>query len=316
MSRKARRKARHHATTKANTAAVDRSTAMGLAQLATSCDSLAEYAAALRHLSDSLRGRGLPCGRGTWRYYLDRAAASLEAGQIPGDVFKRGGNRKLPFYAWSTLPIVTCPGAGDCVEWCYSLKAWRYPSAFLRQAFNTLRLRFDKRSIIEAVRDLPHGTTCRLYVDGDFDSAETVLFWANLMRQRPDVQFYGYSKSWELLERHGASLPGNYALNLSSGSRYAHDGPVAQSLEAMPFVRGWFIAVPIEGKHARGFARYKSRGYHEAVRKAAAAAGLVGAVSCPGDCGPCGAGHHLCGRNGGHDGSGKVFHGPIVIGVH
>src|SRR5262249_38268511 len=43
-------------------------------------------------------------------------------------VFSKG-NAKLPFWAFSALPIVTCPGAGECARWCYSLTSWRTPGA-------------------------------------------------------------------------------------------------------------------------------------------------------------------------------------------
>lgn len=291
-----------------NASAVSRSVAMRLARLATTCESLEAYGRELRKLERSLQLRGFPAGKGTWRFYLRRQAALYVAGKTPGQPFKAGGNRKLPFYAWSTLPIVTCPGAGDCVDWCYSLKAWRYPAAFLRQAANTLRLRFGKREIINAARDLPHGTTVRLYVDGDFDSEATALFWANVMRQRPDVQWYGYSKSLHILAAVGARFPGNYTLNLSSGSRFSRESAEYAAVRAMPFTRGEFLAVPIAGKHPRGFKRYQSRAYHAAVRESARETGLAGAFSCPGDCGPCGNGRHMCGR--------VEFHNPIVIGIH
>lgn len=64
------------------------------------------------------------------------------------------GNSKLPFVAYSELPMATCPGAGTCrvpmdsatrdrmrsrgQAWCYSFKAFRYPRAWARMAFNTL----------------------------------------------------------------------------------------------------------------------------------------------------------------------------------
>lgn len=56
------------------------------------------------------------------------------------------GNGKLPFWAYSELPMATCGGAGPCGKfpnskspgWCYSFKAWRYPDAFARQFLNTL----------------------------------------------------------------------------------------------------------------------------------------------------------------------------------
>ena len=48
------------------------------------------------------------------------------------------GNGKLPFYSFSSLPGVTCPGAGDCLKFCYSFRSWRYPAAFFRQIQNTI----------------------------------------------------------------------------------------------------------------------------------------------------------------------------------
>ena len=291
-----------------NEAAVSRAQAMALARFAVECESLEAFGHRLLAESARLKAAGFPAKRGSWRYYLERQAAVYLSGQIPGEVFKRGGNRKLPFFAWSTLPIVTCPGAGDCVDWCYSLKAWRYPVAFLRQAANTLRLRFAKRSIIEAAKNLPESTTVRLYVDGDFDSEGTALFWANIMGQRPDIAFYGYSKSLHILAAVGHRFPANYALNLSSGSMFARESAEYRAVSAMPFTRGEFLAIPIAGKHPRGFARYQSPEYHRAVREAAKAAGLVGAFSCPGECGACGHGRHMCGR--------VEFHNPIVIGIH
>lgn len=74
---------------------------------------------------------------------LARAFLALGKGKIapkwrtPFKVFKLKGNTKLPFATFSTLPIVTCPGAGECADWCYSFTAWRYPAAFARQLQNT-----------------------------------------------------------------------------------------------------------------------------------------------------------------------------------
>ena len=45
-------------------------------------------------------------------------------GKLPYNVFKVG-NSKLPFLNFSTLPGSTCPGAGECLNYCYSFKSWR-----------------------------------------------------------------------------------------------------------------------------------------------------------------------------------------------
>lgn len=75
-------------------------------------------------------------------------------------VLKADGNSKLPFIAYSELPMATCPGAGACgvqmkdaqtgavVGWCYSFKAWRYPDAFARQFLNSLANYSDREFCI------------------------------------------------------------------------------------------------------------------------------------------------------------------------
>ena len=77
--------------------------------------------------------------RGTWGYYANKFKSLLldkSDSSIPFSIFANGGNSKLPFVSFSTIPGATCPGAGDCLNVCYSFKAWRYPAAFFRQLQN------------------------------------------------------------------------------------------------------------------------------------------------------------------------------------
>jgi hypothetical protein len=289
------------------------------------CGSMADAAAAARRMARRIRGRYRE--RGTWKYFLVRFAIAIESGALPHEIFAEEGNVKLPFVAFSTLPIVTCPGAGACAgitkrggapdladAFCYSLRAWRYPAAFLRQCMNTLLLRFNRRAIIDAFRALPEGITFRLYVDGDFDSEGTALFWFNLLRQRPDVACYGYSKSWTIIEKLAAHVPSNYALNLSSGGIDDDDIEFRARLHSMPFVRGDFLALPIVGEFAKGFARYRDPEYHRAVRAAADAAGLGKVFSCPGTCGTCTGAGHACGAR--NDAGNFIMPRIVAIGIH
>lgn len=304
---------------------VTNAAAYRFARLCMACDSLGEAAAAARRMARRIRGSAQK--RGTWKCYLRRFADALDRGSLPHEIFAEEGNVKLPFVAFSTLPIVTCPGAGACAgidkpgarpnlrrAFCYSLRAWRYPAAFLRQCQNTLLLRFNRRAIIDAFKALPEGVTFRLYVDGDFDSESTALFWFNLLRQRPDVACYGYSKSWRIIETLAAHVPPNYALNLSSGGIDDADAGFRGRLRALPFVRGDFLALPVAGEFARGYARYDDPAYHRAVREAAAAAGLGRVFSCPGTCGTCTGAGHACGAQ--HDSGKYIMPLPVVIGIH
>lgn len=299
------------------------------ARLCMACDSVSAAAAAARSMARRIPGSAKK--RGAWKYFLARFAAALDSGALPHSIFATEGNVKLPFVSFSTLPIVTCPGAGACAgitkrdgapnlrkAFCYSLRAWRYPAAFLRQCMNTLLLRFNRRAIIDAFAALPQGVTFRLYVDGDFDSESTALFWFNLLRQRQDIACYGYSKSWRILESLAPRIPPNYILNLSSGG--IDDTPeYRQRMRGMPMTRGDFIALPVEGDFARGFARYADPEYHRAVRAAAAAAGLGRVFSCPGTCGTCTGKGHACGAVLEAPAAPPrrfVMPLPIVIGIH
>jgi hypothetical protein len=259
-----------------------------------------------------------------WREEMMRFVACMRAGTLPFSIFAMHGNMKLPFVAFSALPIVTCPGAGECAKWCYSKKAWRTPGGYLRQLMNTLLLRFNRRAIIDAFKVLPVDITFRLYVDGDFDSLSTMQFWWNLLRQRSDILCYGYSKSWQLfVDWHGtgAAFPDNYVLNVSSGSLYDGDAEFMEKMLGLPVTRERFLAVNIDKKFMRkekGYNRYDDPAYHAAVREAARALGYERALSCSGKCGDCvgykGKNAHACGAR--KDDGSFVFGGIVAIGNH
>ena len=250
--------------------------------------------------------------RGTWQHNAKRLAdwmADGMAGNAPFTIFAKG-NSKLPFYAFSALPLVSCPGMGACAKFCYSLRAWRYPAAFFRQLQNLLLIKQAPETIAHAFNKLPVAATLRLYVDGDIDSGETLGFWFDLLRERGDVQAYGYSKSWHVFLKYHAdhgpsSFPSNYRLNLSSGSRYGAD--VAQRMQALPCVRGEFVAVPSTVKQAKDGSNWRE--YAASVRASALATGHGRVFVCPGKCGTCTAAGHACGLG--------SFNGvKIAIGIH
>jgi len=75
--------------------------------------------------------------KGTWGFFANRfKSLLLNNRDVPFSIFASGGNSKLPFVSFSTIPGATCPGAGECLDFCYSFKAWRYPAAFFRQLQN------------------------------------------------------------------------------------------------------------------------------------------------------------------------------------
>ena len=266
----------------------------------------------------------------TWQGYLKRfrnwiAAVSENRNAlayVPFSIFAETGNVKLPFVSFSTLPGFSCPGAGDCLKFCYSYRAWRYPAGFLRQLQNTILLQTagGRKIVAYTFRNLEttwngneYRLTVRLYVDGDFDSVATFVFWMQLLDERShDCDAYGYSKSWIEILQGLAQLdfaPSNYVLNVSSGS--LHDYSLKSKILALPFTREVFEAVEIDGTDIKkGFARYDQTEYHKRTRDEYKRQNGIVPFSCPGDCGSCraSAGIAAC--------ADLQFTIPIVNGVH
>ena len=157
----------------------------------------------------------------------------------------------------------------------------------------------------------------RLYVDGDFHSKENLKFWMDLIKTRPDIQVYGYSKSWvEFVALHlsGYAWPENYLLNLSGGSRFAKQEGLRRAMATLPIVRGEFLAVPVDREHLKNHS-YQSRrnaGFKDYAKQVRANAGQRVFV-CSGDCGDCltiaGKNQHACGSD-------RMRGVAIAIGTH
>jgi len=235
----------------------------------------------------------------TYGYYTNKLLKfivdieSNSVNTLPFKVFGLG-NGKLPFHTFSTLALSTCPFKGVCADYCYTLNSWRNPAAFFRQAFSTYIIRFYPHIIAEAFQLLPSNSTLRLYVDGDFDSIQTLQFWMNLLKGRPDVKAYGYSKSLPYFDQlgQGYDWPSNYQLNISSGGVSTPE--LIEKIKLLPVYRGKFLSLDA-GKDGAGY-KENSKPYRQAVRKAAKAQGIDRLFVCPGNCGSClPKGGHACG---------------------
>lgn len=245
--------------------------------------------------------------KGAWKKYFPKLIDGLANNKPFFSIIAKKGNSKLPFYAFSSLPLYSCDNAGLCKEWCYSLKAWRYPCATYRQIQNYLLMKFNKTAIIESFNEIPNDSTFRLYVDGDFKTREDVLFWFGLLRSNPTIKTYGYSKSWDLIESCSDFFPSNYRLNISSGG--GEQLVTKDRMIELSTTRGEFIAVKIPEYIEKSSKRFALPEYHQAVREAGKALTGVSGFSCPGKCGTCASGNHACGND-------KFKNIPIFIGVH
>ena len=274
---------------------------------------------ALKTLLVDCVANGNPSKKGTWSYYANKLLTWLENGMQdnpPFSIFRKNGNKKLPFYAFSSLAFADCPGKGACMKYCYSLKAWRYPAAFFRQVQNSLLMRFKWEAIDKAWQTIPQGKTVRLFVDGDFPTVEIIKAFMELIKVRRDLTVYGYTKSWkEFVSLHasGYVFPTNYVINQSNGSKWENTG-IANAFANLPIVRGKFDAVEV-AKHFIKSKAYQDKAnpgsdlYRKAVREKLKA--MTSKVfACPGNCGNClPNGRHACGS--------KEFTGVTIgIGIH
>lgn len=250
--------------------------------------------------SEAFKGKG-------WQSNFAKLARVISTGKVEYSIFAMSGNSKLPFISFSSLPGVTCPGAGDCLEFCYSFRAWRYPAAFMRQAQNAYLMRWHNDAIIgdfvKLAQSRPEGFDFRLYVDGDFANGADVALWMETLKACPSVRAYGYSKSFAALLGYGAfnTWPTNYMLNISSGHNASPE--MLAYVKALPIVRGEFIAVSI-GKKVKSTDHGKpetNRALREAFK--------VKAFTCPGTCGTCTGKGHACGMQ-------ALKNIPIIIAMH
>lgn len=229
-----------------------------------------------------------------WQTNLNKLANVFAMHSASFSIFALGGNSKLPFVSFSTLPGVTCPGAGECINFCYSYRAWRYPAAFARMVQNAYLLRFapnviaDAFSLIAANR--PNGFDFRLYVDGDFSGGADVAFWMDLLHATPNARAYGYSKSFAALLGYAVigTWPANYQLNISGGHNASK--AMVDYVKDLPITRGEFVAVSL-GK------KVKSNDHGTVATNAALRAAFPDTkiFPCPGTCGTCTGKGHACG---------------------
>ena len=230
-----------------------------------------------------------------WQRSFAKLADTFADSKPRFSIFALGGNSKLPFVSFSTLPGVTCPGAGSCLEFCYSYRAWRYPAAFARMAQNAWLMRFAQSQISAAFADIaatrPDGFDFRLYVDGDFAHGGDVAYWMDLLKQTPNARAYGYSKSFAALLGFDTAVgvwPSNYQLNISGGSN-ATPSMLAYA-KALPVARGEFVAVSVGRK-----VKSTDHGTAEINRLLRDAMPNEKIFPCPGTCGSCTGKGHACG---------------------
>lgn len=223
------------------------------------------------------------------------------------NIYKKG-NSKLSFLNYSNSPVSNCPGAAECLTFCYSLNSIRFPAPFVIWLICTIIEKEAPYILGEALSyeiNKPGNKKTiqaqgyidfRLYNDGDFRDLYILKYWMDYLKEHPTIRAYAYSKSWALflhaVKMYGVKLfPDNFTLNLSSGGRYHN---LKDIMKTFKFVRGEFLAVKISQKVA---AHKMTKEQRRELMSAARERGIKKAFICPGLCGSCTTRGHACGDN-------------------
>jgi hypothetical protein len=136
----------------------------------------------------------------------------------------------------------TCPGANKCltkfdrttgkiVDGAY--QEFRCFAASMEAVFTGFRDNNSRNLDLlkaarsrEAMKDLilaslpAKAQIVRIHVSGDFFSEEYLLAWIDVATARPDVSFYGYTKSLRFLVNHLSEIPANLSITASEGGKW------------------------------------------------------------------------------------------------
>lgn len=116
-------------------------------------------------------------------------------------ILGRGNSKVGRVWTFSLPALVTCPGASPwCPTHCYALRLQRLRpqchAAYLRNLDLTRNPRAFVRTMLKA---LPQDLEClRLHVSGDLYTRTYIEALHDICAARPCVQFWGYSRSWNV----------------------------------------------------------------------------------------------------------------------
>ncbi len=153
------------------------------------------------------------------------------------------GNAKLgSFISTFSLPAGhTCPGAMDCLSKanrqtgkltdgkqtkfrCFAASAEALYPIVRESRWNNFELvkKLSSEELAELIQaSLPKKChTVRIHVSGDFFNEVYFLGWLLAANNNPNILFYAYTKSVELMVKFGNVLPKNLKLTASRGGRF------------------------------------------------------------------------------------------------
>ena len=117
---------------------------------------------------------------------------------------------------------VTCPFAGGCVKFCYAQKG-----AYI---WSNVVNAYEKRYLISKQHDFAEIMTeeiikkkaeyVRVHDSGDFYSRDYTKKWIKIAKMNPDVKFYAYTNSVEMIKN--LKFPDNWDIIFSDSGKQSH----------------------------------------------------------------------------------------------
>lgn len=153
------------------------------------------------------------------------------------------------FLIFSLPAVMTCPGANTgCLSACYARRDERFPSVRAYRLANLISSRradfvatmtdaitaaiYTKRGALRR-RFIGKRIVFRLHESGDFYSVAYMLAWYEIARAFPFIQFFTYTKSFEIYAACVADKPANFVVRASlwENATTAGEKSLAESLK-------------------------------------------------------------------------------------
>jgi hypothetical protein len=123
----------------------------------------------------------------------------------------------LPAYK-SKTGMITCPNAKTCIANCYARQGtYVFSNVQAKYEYNLeISLRDDFVEIMDKeIKATKKLHTLRLHSSGDIYSREYFQKWLKIASLNPNIQFYAYTKSFDLVQ--WSMLPSNFKIIQSEG---------------------------------------------------------------------------------------------------
>lgn len=110
------------------------------------------------------------------------------------------GNNGEEVRVWNLPPVVTCPGAGECIKYCYNADTRASIFPIEKWCVNWYWSIFKKDELYKKLNDELKKMSkpiVRIHSSGDFFSTDYIDLWIKVISENENAKFWAYTKSWK-----------------------------------------------------------------------------------------------------------------------